>query len=72
MADLVAWTLVEPGWKVLDVSGEEVARVREIQGDLEAGIFHGLLVETGRLGSTEYVPAEQVAEIREAEVRLAG
>ncbi len=71
MPDRVAWTVIERGWRVLAASGQEVARVREIQGDAEADNFHGLLVEKGRLGSSEYVPAEQVAEIREGEVTLA-
>ena len=40
-------------------------------GDPEADIFNGLLIKRGRVGGSEYLPAEQVAEIREGEVRLA-
>ena len=38
--------------------------------DHDAGIFNGLLVEKGLLKGTEYVPAEQVAEITEGEIRV--
>ena len=70
MPNPVAWTAVERGWKVLDAAGEEVGRVGEVQGDEKAGIFHGLLVQKGLLGGSEYVPAEQVAAIREGEITL--
>jgi sporulation protein YlmC with PRC-barrel domain len=72
MPDPVAWTTVERGWKVVDASGEEFGHVSEVQGDPNMGIFHGLLVQRGLFGGTEYVPAEQVSEIREGEVVLTG
>ena len=71
MADPVAWTMVRRGWRVVGRSGEDLGRIREVMGDQEADIFNGLLVESGLLKGSEYVPAEQVAEIRDGEVTLA-
>ncbi len=68
--DPVAWTMVEPGWKVLDASGDEVGHVAEVLGDANRDIFDGLNVTTGLLSSTDYVPSERVAQIREGEVHL--
>ena len=70
MADPVSWLLVEPGWKVLDPSGEEIGRVEEVLGDSGADIFDGLGVSTGLLSKPTYVPSENVAEIREGEIHL--
>jgi uncharacterized protein YrrD len=70
MADPVAWTMMRRGWRVLNRSGEEVGRVGEVMGDREADIFNGLLVKSGILQGSEYVPAEQIAEIKEGEVTI--
>ena len=70
MPDPVAWTLVEPGWKVLGPDGEELGRVAEVLGDTEHDIFDGLNVTKGVLSGTEYVPSERVAQIREGEIHL--
>jgi hypothetical protein len=70
LPDPVAWTVVEQGWKVLDASGEEVGRVAEVLGDADRDIFDGLHVTKGLLSGTDYVPSEQVAQIREGEVHL--
>jgi len=71
MPDPVAWTVVQPGWKVIDAAGEETGRVSEVLGDGEADIFDGLNVTTGVLGGTSYVPSERVGQIFEGEVHLA-
>ena len=63
--------MIEPGWRVLDASGEEAGRVAEVLGDPERDIFDGLHVTKGLLSSTDYVPSERVAQIREGEVHLA-
>jgi rRNA processing protein Gar1 len=68
--DPVAWTVVEPGWKVFDASGEEVGHVAEVLGDANRDIFDGLHVTKSLLSSTDYVPSERVAQIREGEVHL--
>jgi hypothetical protein len=68
--DPVSWFLIEPGWKVLDASGEEVGSVDEIVGDSGDDIFNGLSVSTSLLGRPRYVPSEQVGSITEGEIRL--
>jgi len=62
--------MVRRGWRVVGRSGEEVGRIREVMGDQQADIFNGLVVESGLLRGSEYVPAERVTEIREGEVKL--
>jgi hypothetical protein len=69
--DPVSWFLIEPGWKVVDATGEEVGSVDEIVGDSSDDIFNGLSISPSLLGQPRYVPSEQVAEIVEGEVRLA-
>jgi Uncharacterized protein conserved in bacteria (DUF2171) len=68
--DPVAWTVVEPGWRVVDVAGEEIGRVHEITGDAAADIFDGLTVVKGHLSKSRYIPSESVGEILEGEVHL--
>jgi hypothetical protein len=70
MADPVAWTVMERGWRVYDADGKELGKVDEITGDSEADIFDGLTVSKGILSHARYVPSEGVAEIREGEVHL--
>lgn len=62
--DPVSWLLIEPGWAVVDAHGKKVGKVDEVLGDEQIDIFHGLVV------SGEEILADQVAEIREGEVRL--
>jgi hypothetical protein len=70
-ADPVSWFLIEPGWTVVDSTGEEVGSVDEVVGDSSDDIFNGLSISTSLLGKPRYVPSEQVAEITEGSVRLA-
>ena len=51
--------------------GTAVGNVEEVIGDTGNDIFNGLSVSAGLLKRPKYVPAEQVAEIAEGEVRLA-
>jgi hypothetical protein len=67
----VSWFVIERGWKVVGADGKEIGRVEEIVGDSGEDIFNGLTVTHGLLGRPRYVPAEQVAEITDGEVRLA-
>jgi Uncharacterized protein conserved in bacteria (DUF2171) len=69
-SDPVSWFLIEPGWKVLDASGEEIGSVDEIVGDSSDDIFNGLSVSTSLLGRPRYVPSEQVGEITEGHIHL--
>jgi hypothetical protein len=68
--DPVSWFMIEPGWKVLDASGDEVGSVDEIVGDSSDDIFNGLSVSTTLLGRPRYVPSEQVGAITEGQIRL--
>ena len=70
--DPVSWKVVERGWRVLGSGGEELGIVEGVLGDVDADIFHGLMVASGLLGRTTEVAAERVAEIREGEVVLDG
>jgi hypothetical protein len=63
--------MIEPGWEVVDASGEHVGRVEEVVGDREDDIFSGLQVATHLLGKADFVPAEEVGEITEGRVQLA-
>jgi hypothetical protein len=67
----VSWLLVERGWKVIDADGKEIGRVHEVVGDSGEDIFNGLTVTHGLLGKSRYVPAEEVVDITDGEVRLA-
>jgi sporulation protein YlmC with PRC-barrel domain len=63
--DPVSWLLIEPGWTVYDAEGEKVGKVREVLADLQADIFHGLLV------GDEEIDADRIAEIHEGHIHLA-
>lgn len=68
--DPVSWFLIEPGWKVVAASGEEVGSVDEVVGDSSEDIFNGLSISTSLLGRPRYVPSEQVGTITEGRVQL--
>src|SRR5690242_4726677 len=70
MADPVAWTVVERGWKVFDAAGAEIGYVDEITGDENVDIFDGLTISHGVLSKPHYVPSENVAQILDGEVHL--
>lgn len=63
--DPVSWLLVEPGWTVYDARGEKVGKVKEVLGDLQADIFHGLRV------ADEEILADRIAEIHDGHIHLA-
>ena len=73
MPDPVAWTMVEPGWDVVDAHGEKVGTVEQIIGAPDLDIFDGFSVRKGRdiLAGPKYVAAEQVGPIEEGTVHLA-
>jgi hypothetical protein len=66
----VSWKVVEPGWALVARGGERVGSVVELAGDVEADIFHGLVVELDEHEGRRLVEPERVAEIVEGEVRL--
>ena len=70
MADPVAWTVIERGWKVFDAPGDEIGHVDEITGDENVDIFDGITISHGVLSKPHYFPSENVAQILEGEVHL--
>ena len=70
MPDPVSWLVIEPGWEVVGSDGERLGDVQELVGDTGADIFNGLVVTSGLLKPSRYVPAEKVGEIVEGTVRL--
>jgi uncharacterized protein YrrD len=70
-ADPASWKVVERGWAVVASDGEELGHIDEVVGDPESDIFNGITVSPrGLLARARYVPAEQVGEIVEGEVRV--
>jgi hypothetical protein len=59
----VAWSLVEPGWRVVDLDGAELGSVDEVLGDRDEDVFDGLSVLGGLGDRSHYVAAEQIASI---------
>jgi uncharacterized protein YrrD len=72
MRDPVAWKVMESGWLVRDTEGNELGKVAEIRGDVEADIFDGITVKHGLLDKGDYVPADRIAGIFEGEVVVTG
>jgi uncharacterized protein YrrD len=70
VGDPVSWLLIERGWKVVDVDGEEVGKVEEIVGDTNRDIFSGITVATGLFARGQFVPAEEIAGITEGQIGL--
>ncbi|NUT56399.1 MAG: PRC-barrel domain-containing protein [Thermoleophilia bacterium] len=68
--DPVSWLVIEPGWTVYDAQGEKVGKVKEVEGDLQTGIFHGIRVDRGLLGEESEHLADDVAEIHEGHLHL--
>ena len=69
--DPVSWLLIEPGWTVYGAAGEKVGKVKEVLADMEADIFHGLLVERGLLDDDIEILADRIGAIHEGDVHLA-
>jgi hypothetical protein len=70
MADPVSWLMIEPGWHVVEASGEDIGRVEAVTGDSNADIFDGLSIASGMFSRPKYVPSEQVGEITDGRVQL--
>jgi hypothetical protein len=70
VADPASWLVVEPGYPVAAMDGEEIGRVEETLGDAVADIFDGFAISTSLLGKPKYVPSELVASIDTEAVRL--
>ena len=69
--DPVAWLLIEPGWTAYAASGQKYGKVKEVLGDLQSDIFHGVLVDRGLLGDDEEIVADRISEIHNGHLHLA-
>jgi hypothetical protein len=65
----VSWLLIRFGWKVLSADGEQIGRVWHVKAERSRDIFNGLTYVAG-LSLPKYVPAEEIAEIRNGVVQL--
>jgi hypothetical protein len=70
VSEPTSWLSIRPGWKVLADDGSEIGEVNHVTGDDGKDIFNGLAIATSALGKPRYVPAEQIAEIREGAIHL--
>jgi hypothetical protein len=59
----VAWIAVEEGAAVLAADGSRVGSMKEVAGDEEHDIFHGLVVTSPGVDGDCYIPAERVTGI---------
>ena len=56
----VAWIAIEAGASVIGANGAQVATMKEVAGDEEHDIFHGLVVTSPGAEGDRYIPAERV------------
>lgn len=59
----VAWIALEAGAAVLGADGSQVGTMKEVAGDEEHDIFHGLVVNTPGVEGDFYIPAERATGI---------
>ncbi len=50
--------------------GEEIGKVTDVVADEQKDIFSGIAIRTGLFESDVFVPADLIAELTEAAVRL--
>jgi hypothetical protein len=65
MADdeVLAWTAIKPGHKILDRDGQEIGSVHRVLADDGADIFHGVSLRRGRLGPEVEITADRIDRI---------
>ena len=59
----VAWIAIEEGAAVLAADGRQVGTMKEVAGDEEHDIFHGLVVSCPGVEGERYIPAERTTGI---------
>jgi hypothetical protein len=62
-ADVIAWTAVKPGHRVLDREGHEIGAVHRVLADDGADIFHGVSLRRGVLGKEVEITADRIERI---------
>jgi hypothetical protein len=65
MADdeVLAWTAIKPGHKILDREGQEIGSVHRVLADDGADIFHGVSLRRGMLGPEVEITADRIDRI---------
>lgn len=66
----LAWQAILQETSVRSRDDQTVGVITEVIGAEEADIFHGIVVSPGQLGPSVLVPADQVSEITNREVRV--
>jgi hypothetical protein len=69
--DPVAWSYVEDGTQVVGPNGEALGKVTAMLGTETENIFHGVVVTPVDGGPPRVVPADAVARLTSATVRIA-
>ena len=62
-ADVIAWTAVKPGHRVLDREGHEIGAVHRVLADDSADIFHGVSLRRGVLSNEVEITADRIERI---------
>jgi sporulation protein YlmC with PRC-barrel domain len=58
-----SWKVIEEFAPIISSEGEKAGTVSRVVGDTDADVFTGLAVRIGVLGSTRFVPSEDVRAI---------
>ncbi len=65
----IAYPVLDRGVRVISSDGDEVGTVHHVVAAEQQDIFHGLVIDAGRLGR-RFVPAEDIASLHERGVDL--
>jgi hypothetical protein len=61
--EVLAWTAIKPGHKILDREGNEIGAVHRVLADDGADIFHGVSLRRGLLGPEVEITADRIERI---------
>lgn len=62
-AEVLAWTAIKPGHRILGRDGREIGAVHRVLADDGAGIFHGVSLRRGLLGREIEITADRIERI---------
>jgi hypothetical protein len=65
----IAWTGVEPGWRVVASDGTDAGTVEQAVGDRDADIFEGFAIDVGH-GKARFLPHTQIQSMEDGAVRV--
>ncbi|MEO8898668.1 MAG: hypothetical protein ABI473_08270 [Candidatus Dormibacter sp.] len=71
MADdeVLAWTAIKPGHKILDREGQELGAVHRVLADEGADIFHGVSLRWGVFGPEVEITADRIERVTAEYIR---